>query len=352
MKDKILNYIKQNLYLILAVVASIFAFSVILATFLITIPSLSLEEATIFHQGLRNNRLLDGQEVHYKRTNLKPIAIILENHIESRPVSGLDKASIIYEVIVEGDITRFFAIYDGGFSSDKIGPVRSVRPFFVELAEEWDPILFHAGGSASGLYKLSYSSVYNINEISKDGIYFWRDAKRDPPHNLYISSNQINRALVAKNINEEEGDFLPWYFKDDQPAYAKASAGKPTSTPEELSNFEVVFSNNPFYDVEYKYNADSNDYTRVINDKTHKTDKGIVLKAKNVVVQKVDAKILDSYGRISIELDGQGESIVYQDGRKIVGTWEKESGRTRFYDFEGTEIKFNRGNIWIELVFN
>lgn len=341
MKDKILNYIKQNLYLILAVVASIFAFSVILATFLITIPSLNLEEATVFHQGLRNNRLLDGQEVHYKRTNLKPIAIILENHIESRPVSGLDKASIIYEVIVEGDITRFFAIYDGGFSSDKIGPVRSVRPFFVELAEEWDPILFHAGGSASGLYKLSYSSVYNINEISKDGIYFWRDGKRDPPHNLYISSNQINRALVAKNINEEEGDFLPWYFKDDQPIGDTSN-----------SDFEVIFSGNPFYDVQYKYNPDSNDYTRIINNKTHKTDKGIVLKAKNIVVQKVDAKILDSYGRLSIDLYGQGEAVIYQDGKKIEGTWIKKLAKTRFYDFEDEEIKFNRGTIWVELIFN
>lgn len=351
MKDKIFNFIKENLYIVLVVVAGFLSFSVISAVFLLTDTDLDWT-TSVYQQGLRNNRLIDGQAVNPKRANFKPIAVIMENHIDSRPISGLDQASIVYEVIVEGDITRFFAIFDGGFSTKKIGPVRSVRPFFVEIAEEWDLILFHAGGSASGLYKLSYSEIFNINEISADGIYFWRDGKRDQPHNLYISSNQVNRALVAKGIEGQEGTFLPWQFKDDQPAYAKALAARSTDEVSTASDFEVDFSGNPFYTVQYKYNFDSNDYTRVINSKTHKTDKGIVLKAKNIVVQQVDAKVIDSYGRLSIDLDGQGLATIYQDGRKIEGTWKKESRRTIFYNQDKNEIKFNRGTIWVELVFN
>lgn len=341
MKDKILNIIKENLYIFIVGVVALFGFVVILMTFLLTIPNFDWEYK-VYQRGSRNNRLLDGQVVHFERTNFKPIAVIMENHVDSRPIAGLDKASIVYEVIVEGDITRFFAIFDGGLNTNKIGPIRSVRPFFVEIAEEWNPILFHAGGSASGLYKLSYSKIYNVNEISSDGIYFWRDAKRDAPHNLFISSDQMNRALLAKGIDSQEGDFSAWLFKEDQPI---------GETPAS-SNFVVNFSGNPYYDVEYKYNLDTNDYTRMINSSTHKTDKGIVLKANNIVIQYVDAKIIDSYGRLSIDLEGRGKAVIYQDGRKIVGTWEKKQDRTRFYDANSNEIRFNKGKIWVELVFN
>lgn len=350
MKDKITSYIKHHIYFLIAIGLVIIIF-IVFISFIPIAPDFNLNKAT-FDFGLRSPRLLDGQMVHKKRTDLKPIAIIMENHVDSRPISGLDQASIVYEVIVEGDITRFFAIFDGGFNSKKIGPIRSVRPFFVDIAEEWDPVLFHAGGSTNGLQQLRFSQVYNINEISKDGIYFWRDGKRDQPHNLYISSDQVNRALLAKGIEDQSGDFTPWLFKDDQLAHDMTSGDNLADQTSATADFEVIFSGNPFYDVQYKYNPDSNDYTRVINNKTHKTDKGIVLKAKNVVVQYVDAKILDSYGRLSIKLKGKGEALIYQDGRKIDGTWEKKISRTRFYDFEGEEIKFNRGTIWIELVFN
>ncbi len=326
-------------------IAATLIFLVLVAAFLSLIlinRSFGQQNITLPQVNFQNYRLLDGQLLEAGKTELRPIAVVLENHFESRPISGLDQASIIYEVIVEGDISRFLAIFAGDISAKKIGPVRSVRPFFVDLAQEWQPILFHAGGSVEGLAQLKASPVDNINEISADGIYFWRDPNRSRPHNLYTSANLIKRAIVAKEIDSKV-DFSPWLFKDDQPE---------GDGNELVSSFTVDFSGNPLYRVRYEYNQQNNNYTRYLSGKVHKTDQGIILKAKNIVIQKVDFEIVDDYGRLDIDVSGGGKAEIYQDGRKIVGSWKKIKGRTRFYNQAGEEIKFNRGTIWVELVFN
>jgi len=293
-----------------------------------------------------NFRWLDGQPVAADQISLKPVAIVLENHFESRPVSGLEYASVIYETVVEGDITRFLAIFDSSIKAKKIGPVRSVRPFFVELAEEWNAVLFHAGGSQDAMYKLTYSPVYNVNEISGDGIYFWRDKNRTPPHNLYTSADLVSRAMAAKEI-DPAADFLPWLFKDDLDQKINKSINQ------DSGNIKIDFLGNPLYQVEYQYNPATNDYTRYLAGQVHKTDQGIVLKAKNVVVQHVKSKVLDDYGRLSINLQNGGLAEIYQDGQRIDGRWKKVGYRTRFYDQKNDkEVEFNRGVIWVELVFD
>jgi hypothetical protein len=290
----------------------------------------------------RGKRLLDGKIVDKDLASLKPIAVMLENHFESRPVAGLEYASIIYEIIVEGDITRFLAIFDYDTDIKKIGPVRSARPFFVDLAEEWNGVYFHAGGSSDALNKLRTSKMPNINEISGDGIYFWRDRYRQAPHNLFTSSDLIKRAFDAKEIDSNAA-FMPWSFKNDSPNQ---------DISELVGEIEVAFSQEPLYQVKYIYNLKDNDYTRYLAGKVHKTDRGTILKAKNIILQYVDYDIIDSYGRIKVNLSGKGKAVIYQDGKKIEGYWEKIADRTYFYNQDGDQIKFNRGTIWVELLFN
>src|SRR3989338_3880481 len=330
--------------LVITALLFLVSFIIILIFYLLPVP-LDWRSNIIHQKGDWAYRLLDGQLVPIDKTELKPVAVMLENHYESRPISGLEEASIIYEVVVEGDITRFLAIFDGSLSAKKIGPVRSVRPFFVELAEEWNSVLFHAGGSQDAMYKLTYSPVYNINEISSDGIYFWRDPVRGMPHNLYTSANLIERAIVAKEI-DTKADFLPWQFKNDENQESRIKN-------QWNENIEIDFSGNPLYQVEYKYNPESNDYTRYLASKVHKTDRGIILKAKNIVVQYVNFDIIDDYGRLNVDVKNGGTAEIYQDGKKIEGSWVKdENKRTHFYNQEGQEVRFNRGTIWIELVFD
>ncbi len=287
-------------------------------------------------------RFLDGKLVDKDTSSLKPIGIILENHFESRPAAGLEYASIIYETVVEGDITRFLAIFDYNSDVKKIGPIRSARPFFVDLAKEYNLVLFHAGGSDEALALLKKSEILNINEISSDGIYFWRDKERFAPHNLFTSFDLIKRAIEAKNV-DLKAEFFPWRFKNDEPAKDIFNL---------VAEIEVDFSNNPLYEVKYIYNEKDNKYSRYLNGNVHKTERGIILKAKNIVIQHVNYQIIDDYGRLKIDLFGEGEAQIYQDGIKIEGFWKKEGLRTYFYENSGQKVKFNRGTIWVELLFD
>lgn len=340
---KAINKVKQEFQqepkLFIVIFAFIFAVLFFSGFYVLTDTQFNWQ-TNVMHLGPRLNRSLDGKLVALKKTNLKPIAVILENYVESRPVAGLENASIVYETIVEGDITRFLAIFDGDIKAKRIGPVRSVRPFFVDILKDWNPVLFHAGGSAAGLAQLKNSPVFNVNEISGDGIYFWREPNRQPPHNLFTSANLIAKALAAKEV-EAAADFSPWLFKADEPK----------AEPDASSDFEVNFSSNPLYQVEYKYNPKTNDYTRYLAGNIHKTERGIILKAKNVVVQQVDFNIIDSYGRLTIDLASGGNARVYQDGKTVEGVWRTSHGKTRFFNQDNKEIRFNRGVIWISLVF-
>ena len=289
-----------------------------------------------------NYRLLDGRVLPLGQTEHKPLAIILENHVDARPVAGLEEASVVYETIVEGDITRFFALFDYDVDINRIGPVRSLRPFFIELAEEYNPVLFHAGGSADALEQIKNSLVYNINEISADGIYFWRDNTRQRPHNLFTSTDQMRRAVAAKEI-EITSTFSPWLFQD-----STRTGSALITTPRILVNT----STNDQYAVTFQYNPETNDYTRFQDGLIHKTERGIILKTDNLVVQHVTADIVDDYGRLTIDLQSGGTASVYRDGITIDAVWRKENNRTRFYDSNSQEIIFNRGKVWVIFIFD
>ena len=271
----------------------------------------------------------------------RPVAVMIENHVDSRPASGLEYARVVYEMIIEGEITRYLALFDGNFEAKKIGPVRSARPFFVALAEEWRAAYFHAGGSPEALQILKQSSIADINEISSDGIYFWRDRLRFAPHNLYTSSDLVKRALAAKAVNLQP-DFSPWHFKADRGLDAAAPP------PADIA---VAISPAAEYQVSYRYNQKYNNYTRYLNGRVQATAAGIILKTKNIVVEHVKYDVIDDYGRLDVDLSGGGAAEIYQDGVIINGIWKKSAGRTRYYDQNGTEVAFNRGPIWIEIVF-
>jgi len=204
-----------------------------------------------------------------------------------------------------------------------------------------EPVFFFAGGSPAALVRVADGSFAAVNEISGDGIYFWRDASRFPPHNLYTSAALMSRAAAAKQATSS-AEFSAWQFKD----------GTPTPSSTMLLAVPVRFADNPLYRVEYRYNPETNDYTRYLNSKVHKTSRGIVLKTNNVAVQHVTYEVLDEVGRLAIDLDRGGGAEIYQDGRQVNGSWQKINGRTRFYDQAGREVSFNRGTVWVELVFD
>ena len=253
-----------------------------------------------------------------------PVAIMIDNVKYSRPQAGLEKAGIIYEALVEGGITRYLGIFDSFNLPSKIGPVRSARPYFIDFAEEYKGIFIHAGGSPSALSQLSSANVYDLDGIRKEE-YFWRDQSREAPYNLYISNTSINHFIEKQNIPKNFSSFSSWKFSQDKKNW-------PFHGPVVKIGFQE--------EVTWIYQKENGFYRR--------QDNG--LKAKNLIILETDTRTVDEIGRLFIRTQGKGPALFFQQGRVSGGQWEKKDGRTRFYDYKGSEISLIPGPTWIEII--
>lgn len=282
----------------------------------------------------RANRFLDGLPVEKGKENLLPVAVILEN-LPGAPKPTLANASIIYELPVEGGFTRFLAIFDLEDLPTDLGPIRSARPYFAEIAEEYQSVFIHAGGSNEVLLKLKqkFYNLFNLDEISWQGSYFWRN--NDPtPHNLYIKKEKILKFLDDNKI-EKQTNFSPWFFSE-------------TKEEGSVENVKINFSS--LYSAEWQYDNENKEYQYGQKSQPYKDKNNQELRVKNLIVQLTKISIIDEIGRRKITLAGQGEALIFQNGQVIKGKWIKEAGRTRFYDEEGEEITFLSGKTWLSIV--
>jgi len=275
-------------------------------------------------------------------TKRRPFAVVIENHVDSRPQSGLDKASFVFEALAEGGITRFLAFYQEN-EANEIGPVRSARLYFMDWLSEFDAFFVHCGGNAEALDEIEPYGVLDIDQFF-NGKYFWRDNNRWAPHNLYTDTQKLREAAKTNNYDLEhiiEG----FIFKSDP---------KPSERP---NSGEVNIDYQGYsFKVKYSYDKKTNSYLRFQGEALHE-DKitGNQLVAKNVVVMYIPVSYGKTYKNeiaIRMETTGQGDALVFLDGKMVQATWKKGSvsGKLRFYDADSEEIKFNRGTTWVEVV--
>ncbi|WP_278320958.1 DUF3048 domain-containing protein [Clostridium tetanomorphum] len=126
-----------------------------------------------------------------------PFMVIVENSKDARPQSGLVDADIVYETMAEGGIPRFIALYHKK-DSDKIGPVRSARPYFLDIAKENNLPFAHCGYSEEAKDIISKENLPSLNEFDYEKAY-WRDKNRKYEHSLYTSSSKLRELLKEKN---------------------------------------------------------------------------------------------------------------------------------------------------------
>lgn len=285
-------------------------------------------------------RLLDGVAVDDEtKINLPLFAVQIENMVDARPLSGVSGASLVYETLAEAGITRLLAIYTADNDVSEIGPVRSARPYFLDWAEEFGALYAHSGGSPEALRTVLQYDILDLNEFA-NGRFFWRSKSRYMPHNLYTSVELLNDAFTAKE--GEVKNFTPWQFKDEIGFDAR---------PTEEGRAKIYFSTKT-YEVGWQYDRETNDYLRYQAGVIQQDRGGAEVRAKNIIVQFTGVIVLDDVGRKKIDTIGEGEAIIFQDGIRIDGTWQKEARgeRTKFFDAASAEIKFNPGVTWVEVV--
>ena len=338
------------------------------------VPTTSTDGNLVFNNTLPKTEACPINGVSYSKQQgqwwqkHRPLGVMIENSIDARPQSGLSGADTIYEAVAEGGITRFLSIFycqDAG----QVGPVRSARTYFVDFASEYAdyPLYAHVGGAnqpgpADALGQIDTYGWTNYNDLNQFSVgfpTFWRDYGRLPnvatEHTMYSSVDKLldyaatTRGLtnVDKQGKSWDTNFVPYKFTDDAPA---------TKPLAQSINLEF-WTSDPNYYVAWTYDPKTNLYARVNGGKPHMDkDTGKQLTAKNVVIlEMVEDNADDGYvanDHLLFEDIGTGKAVVFKDGKRINGTWEKDkrTSRTIITDTSGNEIKFNRGLIWFEIL--
>ena len=271
----------------------------------------------------------------------RPLAVMINNAPAARPQSGLSAADIMIEVLAEGGITRFIAIFQSEGGAETVGPVRSIRPYLIELGESYDGVLVHAGGSPDAYSILQKQQKQHMDEISNSGPYFWRSSDRKAPHNLYTSADKLREGADTKGYSHD--------FKS--PVYTYNEEGA-TSGGELAKQFDIHYLLES-YRVTYDYDEVSGRYMRLVNGKADQDlDNGNPIGASNIIVAGADHKVLDNVGRLSVNLEQGGEAMLFQKGKMIRGQWVKKTGDIIRFVQNGTEVALVPGKTFISIVPN
>lgn len=260
---------------------------------------------------------------------VSPVTVVINNYPAARPQSGLQQASIVYEFLAEGGITRFLAVYDIAYDYNfTIGPVRSLRPFIAVLALEHGGTVAHSGYSDRTRQAIRGLKIKEINSAA----FLYRDSSRKAPHNLYSDIEKLFRARGPSEESEEQVVFA------ELPASAE-------------DGLEAVVSYSGNNQVRYTYNEADGVYMRFINEKPH-TDRetGKQYHARRVIIRRNKHTAVPGTDLNDIHLEGAGEGRLFEAGKMHTIRWEKKDGVTRYYFANGQAVDLSAGNTWIQVV--
>lgn len=309
----------------------------------------------------------------------RPLFVMIENSLDSRPQSGLSSADVIYEAVAEGGVTRFGAVFYCGVAAKDtiVGPVRSARTHYINLASEYNyPLYTHVGGANCGSsdpktcttdkrvqaleqinsYGWGGSKGNDLNQFSIGFPTFWRDYERlghtvATEHTMYSSTEKLWKFAAGRGWTNKSPDgksdwkdkFVLFPFKDD--AKDKGSVGRISFG---------FWENYHDYDVVWNYDAGTNSYHRDNGGSAHQDlNTGSTLNAKVIVVQFVkETGPLDEHKHMLYDVVGTGKGLVFQDGTVTEATWTKKDreARTVWVDAKGKKISFNRGQLFFEII--
>jgi len=269
----------------------------------------------------------------------KIFAVMLDNHDDARPQAQISKADIIYEYRVEGEFTRYMALFQSNFP-ENVGPVRSARPYFVQTAKEYNAIYAHWGGSVAGLEEVKKRNVVDLDGIALEGIVFHRNKNvgKRAPHNGYISLPELENYLVEKGVDVNDNT-ASLNFYDKEANIEGLDVGEITL------NFNNRYKTNFIYDEatgKYKYIRQGQPVIDEATGQEFDTDNLVVLFQKGVVA--------GPKGTLKMANIGTGTGLLLQKGKLAPITWEKENARTILKYTDGTEVKFYPGRTFFSIV--
>ena len=296
----------------------------------------------------------------------------------ARPQAGLSKAGVIFEAIAEAGITRFAAIYQQPRSA-VIGPIRSLRLYYLDWDTPFDCTIVHAGGADDAL-RVVASGGYK--DLSEDYSYMYRSTyQKRLWNNLFTSPSLLHSFADSHSYhNSDIHGFARMTPEEsnrdrvDSLAKTRLDIASPvsTSTSElspDVTSISLRFGGVPTFNVNYTYDLESNRYLRKYeNGVPHEVYKcpaedlsgknpedicELTQMAPSVVIAMVvnERRAADNYHE-NITTTGSGKAYIFQNGKAISGTWSKptRSDQIEFLDEEGEQIKLAPGQTFISAI--
>lgn len=274
--------------------------------------------------------------------NRRPISIMMAADPETRPLSGISEADMVFEMpVTPNEITRFMAVFQCQ-DPIEVGSIRSARNDFIPLALGLGSIYAHWGGEREALQKLNGHIIDNVDAMKYEGTVFYRKRGAPMPHNGFTDLDKV--IDQAKKLDYSLENVFSGYLHEEK------KLKKSISNIAEEIKIDYVFP----YNVSWIYDGKDNEYERFRGNKPEvDRNNESRVSAKVVVIMKTKSKYL-SKDYIAVETQGSGEALIYQGGTMITGRWQKDStvlnSKLYFYDSSGSEIKFLPGKIWIEII--
>ncbi|WP_342429290.1 DUF3048 domain-containing protein [Neobacillus sp. FSL H8-0543] len=273
-------------------------------------------------------------------TDGRAIAVMINNHPKARPQSGLDKADIVYEILAEGDITRFLAIFQSEMPST-IGPIRSARDYYIELAKGFNALFLAHGYSPEAKKMLEQGYVDNLNGIVYDGTLFQRVDFRVAPHNSYITYKNILKGAEQKSYSMDENPTALTFLTEEE---SNNVAG------DEAKSVMISYSSSTISDSSFEFDSSLGKYKRFSGgEQTIDLESKEPILLDNLFIVEAKHQVVDSDGRKEIDLMSGGNGYLLQMGKVMEVEWKNENGVIVPVK-NGELVSFKQGKTWVNVV--
>ncbi|WP_163970953.1 DUF3048 domain-containing protein [Oceanobacillus halotolerans] len=274
--------------------------------------------------------------------NNRIVSVMINNHTKARPQTGLSKADIVFEILAEGRITRFLAMFQSELP-DVVGPVRSAREYYFDLANRYNALyVYHgAAGFIDNMIVNRGIEFLNGAQYDNDGHLFKRESFRQAPHNSYLLTDAVYEVAEQKGYDTTNTyDALP-FLDDDEMANISGN---------DANHVEIVYSDNPMEIVEFDYDQDNEAYTR-FNDreKTIELETEVPIQVENIFIIEAHHQVIDDQGRRAINLEDGGNAYLVQQGKVQQLQWENQDGQI-IATKDGQPVGFVPGQTWVNVV--
>ena len=297
------------------------------------------------------NRLTGKSGLSEAAVGKRPVAVMINNIKASLPQYGIYNADILFEVLVEGGITRLMALYGDQTKVPKVCSVRSCRYYYPIFAHGFDAVYFCFGSNeslATPTLKRIGIDYFDGNQ-NPDSLVFGRDADRlkkySSEHTAYVNGKGIPELLKKYEVRTDylDGkDVNVFNFRSED---APKASGSITA-----DKVHLKYSNS--YNSTFTYNSKTKTYYKDHCGKAHMDSvENKQLNYTNVFVLETD--VHNYKGGQLIELDWKGGTGYYISrgmAEKISWVKSSESAGIVVFDEAGNELQVNPGKSYIGVI--